>query len=96
MGSVPDALAQIYGGSPRDNWTDEMWRKKYQFDAFATSIPIVGDYIRYRDNMAYMDDYMTNRGLSYKDILYPSRTVGGTYGKGTLNFVSSNIKRLYR
>jgi len=95
-GSTSKALSQIYGGADRDDWTDRTWRRDYQIRAFASSIPVFGDFIKYQDNMRYMDDYLSNRGLSYRDIRYPTRTVAGQFGKGTLNFVSSNIKRLYR
>lgn len=95
-GSTPKALSQIFGGADRSDWNEENWRTWYQIGAFASSIPVVGDFIRYQDNMRYMDDYLSNRGLSYRDVRYPSRTVAGLFGKGTLNFVSSNIKRLYR
>nr|APG55841.1 hypothetical protein [Circular ssDNA virus sp.] len=95
-GSTSKALSQIYGGADRSDWTEDTWRRDYQIRAFATSIPVVGDFIKYQDNVRYMDDYLSNRGLSYRDIRYPSRTVAGQFGKGTLNFVSSNIKKLYR
>lgn len=95
-GSTPKALSQLFGGADRSDWNDDHWRKWYQISAIASSIPVVGDYVKYRDNMRYMDDYLSKRGLSYRDIRYPTRTVAGQYGKGTLNFVSSNIKKLYK
>lgn len=95
-GSTSKALSQIYGGADRSDWTEENWRTWYQIGAFASSIPVVGDFIKYQDNMRYMDDYLSNRGLSYRDIRYPTRTVAGQYGNGTLNFISKNISRLYR
>ncbi len=95
-GSTSKALSQLYGGADRSDWTDDAWRREYQIRAIASAIPVVGNLVKYQDNMRYMDDYMSNRGLSYGDVRYSTRTAGGTLGVGTLNFVSSNIKRLYR
>lgn len=75
-------------------------QQKYYFESLMSNVPVVGGYFRARDSVRYMNDYLTNRGLSYEDILYPSMTTGfsgfaaGT--SGILNYVSSNIERLYK
>lgn len=60
--------------------------------------PAANGYYNYRDNMAYMDDYMSNRGLDYSNIKYPSRT-DGWYGGNSLGYgirqLSRNVESLY-
>lgn len=45
-----------------------------------------------------MKDYMKNRGLTWSDVKYPSQhsTGVGASAVGALNYVSSNIYKLYR
>ena len=45
--------------------------------------------------MRYMEDYIENRGLSWSDIKYPTRTQGMQGVGSVLNYVSRNIERLY-
>lgn len=89
-----DGLMSLFGLDARD---------RYYFWASVSGIPGVGSYLGAIDSVRYMDDYMSRRGLSYSDILYPTRTTGyqgvshassGTVG--SVSFVSSNIKKLYR
>lgn len=52
------------------------------------------------DSTNWLNDYLTNNGMSISDIKYPSRVTGGSgfanvVGNG-LNFVSKNIGKLYR
>lgn len=92
-GSTPEALRQIFGGAPQ---SEDVARLMYQVSSVATAIPVLGDFVRARDDWRYMDDYMRNRGLSYRDLKYPSRTVGGSEFRGSVSFVSSNVTKLYR
>lgn len=70
-------------------------RNNYYFGAIMSGVPVVGSVYRAIDSVSYMDDYMRNTGLSYSDILYPTRTAG--YGvSGLTSFVSSNIEKLYK
>ena len=75
-------------------------QQKYYFEAMASNTPIIGGYFRARDAVKYMNDYLVNRGLTYEDILYPSMTTGfsGVAGGSSamVNYVSSNIERLYK
>lgn len=52
------------------------------------------------DSSNWLNDYMKNTGLDYSDIKYPSRVSGGSgYANVVtrgMNFVSDNIRRLYR
>lgn len=60
--------------------------------------PIHNGLYSYRDNMAYMRDYMSNRGLDWSDVKYPYRTDGwsGGYSVGAgIRSVSRNIETLY-
>lgn len=57
--------------------------------------PGVGAFIKFSDNVQYWTDYFKNTGKSWADVLYPSRTMSGSSIYAPLNFVSSNITRLY-
>lgn len=74
-------------------------RTQYYAQSFIGGLlPPVGAYHRARDDMAYMDDYLKNRGFDYDYIKYPSRTVGyaGVSGLGSgVRSVSSNVTSLY-
>lgn len=72
-----------------DEWARMKW--------LMSDAPLVGPLIRLSDNINYWTDYFKNTGLSWSDVLYPSRLAGsGAGGYSTLNFVSSNIEKLYR
>lgn len=98
--SVPDALFALYGshGDPSPELLERQAMMEYRAQSFLAGFPIIGTMMQSRDNWNYMYDYMTNRGLSWSDIEYPTRTVAGVdrSAYGALNFVSSNIERLYR
>lgn len=81
-----DTLIRMYGGP-------KAW---YYYRSVMSSLPIFGSLYKGLDNMAYMEDYMDNRGLNWGDIKYPSRTVGAQGVAGAVSFVSSNIERLYK
>ena len=68
---------------------------RYMLQTTVAGIPIIGDIYRSYDNMRYMEDYMTNRGISWDDIKYPTRTQGMQGVGATLNYLSKNIYRLY-
>lgn len=75
-------------------------RKEYYTQSFLGAVfPPLGKFYSARDSMAYMDDYMSNRGIDWSDVKYPSRTVGWSVGNdafSAVNYVSSNLHRLYR
>lgn len=88
-----DTLGTVMGLSPDD-------KKEMEFILGGT--PIVGDILGMRDSYNQMNDYLRNRGMSWSDIKYPSKTpfssgggIGGRASRG-VNFVSKNIMRLYR
>lgn len=59
--------------------------------------PVAGSLIRLSDNIQYWSDYFKNTSLDWSKVLYPSRLSGSGAGVyGSLNFVSSNVTRLYR
>lgn len=68
---------------------------RYMLQTTAAGLPIIGDIYRSYDNMRYMDDYLSNRGISWDDIKYPTRTQGMQGLGSTLNYLSKNIYRLY-
>lgn len=74
-------------------------KMRYYMDVVMGGMPVVGPFFKAYDDLQYMDDYLGNRGMSYGDIRYPSRTPGASLGSaagGGLSFVSKNIERLYR
>lgn len=98
-GQLQDALYSLYGsGRPSPDLAERQAMMQYRAQALLAGFPVVGGIIRARDNWNYMNDYMTNMGLSWSDIRYPTRTVAGVDGSvgGFLNFVSHNVERLYR
>ncbi len=70
-------------------------KARYMVNTTVAGLPIIGDIYRSYDNMRYMEDYLNNRGLSWDDIKYPTRTQGMQGFGSTLNFTSKNIYRLY-
>ncbi len=87
LGTTPEAMRQVFGdgGDPA---------LRNQFLYIASGIPIVGDIAKSYDNWRYLNDYMTNRGITWDKVRYPSR-VGASYS-AVPAFVSSNIARLYK
>ena len=71
-------------------------RQKYYFESVLGGLPVIGAYFTARDKVAYMEDYMRNRGLDWSNIKYPTMTHGYSGVAGLTSFVSSNIERLYR
>lgn len=86
------ALSKVFGTSDPD--VSAYWRNWAGY--IASGLPVVGGFIRSRDNWNYINDYMENRGLSWSDVKYPSRVVGASTSGYGLNFVSSNIENLYK
>lgn len=68
---------------------------RYMLQTTVAGLPIIGDIYRSYDNMRYMEDYINNRGLSWDDIKYPTRTQGMQGFGSALNYLSKNIYRLY-
>ena len=78
------------------NIYDNLYGKyRYMIQTTVAGIPIIGDIYRSYDNMRYMEDYLNNRGISWDDIKYPTRTQGMQGVGATLNYLSKNIYRLY-
>lgn len=80
-----------------DIFQSDQWKQLM----FAISgLPVVGDIAVMADSFRSFNDYMSNTGLTWADIVYPALT-GRKFGTshsayGALNFVSSNIGKLYR
>lgn len=97
--SVQDALYALYGGGkPSYELSERNAMMQYRARAYLAGFPVIGGILKSRGNWNYMYDYMTNRGLSWTDIKYPTRTVAGVDNSASamLNFVSSNIEKLYK
>lgn len=67
-----------------------------------SGFPIMGDILRWDDNRRFWSDYMSNYGLSWDDVRYPTHLPGaGSLGRAGASavmsggFVSSNLARLY-
>lgn len=76
-------------------------RDQYYTQSFiGGAVPLIGGYYNARDSVAQMDDYIRNRGLSYANIRYPSKTIGysgvSSFGSSSMSFISSNVSKLYR
>lgn len=71
-----------------------------QLAFFLSSMPFVGDIGVMADSYRSFQDYMKNNNLTWNDIMYPwlaGRKFGvSSSGFGALNYVSSNIRQLYR
>lgn len=99
-------------GLPIKEIWDEWWSKpihtgferprnerEYKEQAFLSGVvPGLSGYYNYRDSAAYMDDYLRNRGLTYADIKYPSRTPAwsGYASLGSAMTLSKNVLDLYK
>lgn len=58
--------------------------------------PLVGNLFKLSDSINQMNDYLDNIGKTWKDMMYPTAQRGSGAGVyGSMNFVSSNITRLY-
>ena len=77
-------------------WDNMNPRTKYMLRTFASNTMILGAILQTYDNMRYMDDYTSNRGIGYDEILYPSHTKGAQSMASAVNFVSRNIFGLYK
>lgn len=86
------ALRSIYGTENPE--VASYWRNWAGY--IGSSLPVIGGFLRSRDNWNYINDYMSNRGLSWSDVKYPSRVAGASTSGYGLNFVSSNIENLYK
>lgn len=71
-----------------------------QLAFFLSSMPFVGDIGVMADSYRSFQDYMRNNNLTWDDVMYPwlaGRRFGvSSSAFGALNFVSSNLKSLYR
>lgn len=92
MDQTASALRAIYGSS--DPEVSAYWRNWAGY--IGSSLPVIGGFLRSRDNWNYINDYMRNRALSWADVKYPSRVDGSSTAAYGLNFVSSNIEDLYK
>lgn len=68
-----------------------------KFAWLTADFPVVGWMTKLIDNVGWIKDYMENTGIDWSDMKYPTHVRGAGSGVyGTMNFVSSNIARLYR
>lgn len=87
---LPDAVNNLF-----DIYDNLDGKYRYMLQTTVAGLPVIGDIYRSYDNMRYMEDYIRNRGLSWDDIKYPTRTQGMQGVGSTLNYLSKNIYRLY-
>lgn len=69
--------------------------RQYFWQSFISGLPILSAYTSARDNSRYLSDYVRNTSVDWSDIKYPARTTGWGMSGG-INYVSSNVKKLYR
>lgn len=94
LGEAMDNLGSVMGLSRAD---------KNKIENVLSGIPVVGDVLKTKNQWDYMSDYMENKGLNWEDVQYPALLNSGlntvnlynSVRRGT-NFVSDNIKKLYR
>lgn len=78
-----------------DNYTKEKFSKV----ALASILPGIGQYTQYLLDMRNAEEYLARNQMTWSDIHDPRKLTGfgstaASYRAG-LNFVSSNVKRLY-
>lgn len=71
-----------------------------QFEFMFSNTPFYGDWLRMRDNVQWMSDYLKNTGQTWSDMLYPSKAPGagsvGSFAMDAINFTSRNLEKFYR
>lgn len=87
----PDPIGDIFRRMYGDDAVKGAWN---QANYLASGLPVVGGLFTTVDNYRYYNDYLKNRGLDWSKVVYPARMSAGGYGSA-LNYVSSNIRRLY-
>lgn len=97
----PDSLFEFADAihHPKE-WLYGPWSKeKYEAYKFLNIIPGISHYMDYLLDIRSDEEYLRRYGMDYTDIHDPRKlrqtsSSGRFYGFG-MNFVSSNIKRLY-
>lgn len=89
--SIPDYLTEV----PKDEGQFRMQSFLYGFDPTG----LYRGYLSSRDLGNYWSDYLSNTGLSWSDIKYPTMMMGfgnsGSLGRNALT-VSRNIFKLFK
>lgn len=69
----------------------------YNVKQFARNLPVIGSMFQADDNSRRMNDYLSNRGLSWSDIRYNQAPFGATYGSSLAKTIPSvSAMSLYR
>lgn len=90
-------VMEHYSDNPTSYLPSDMTEdQKKMFELFFGSIPGYKDLLELRDTYKYWRDYLKNTGMDWSDLLYPTRMSGFGAGSDVLNYVSSNVTRLYR
>lgn len=75
------------------------WQKLKEFELLH-NVPVVGDYMDYLLDLRAAEEYLDRYGMDPSDIhdprKLPSVSSGSSFMRSGLNFVSDNVKRLYR
>lgn len=87
--------------NPITDWLYGDWNEeKYKQYIALSIVPIVSDYMDAMLDLRADNEYLKRYGLSYDDIHDPRKLrTTGSYGRflsGGMNFVSSNVSKLYR
>ena len=99
-------LYKMEGSLRTDNsyakWlTDGHWdQDKYTMYLFLKQLPIIGQYTNFLTDFYDDTQYMKNNQLTWDDVRRPwalkSSNSGAAFIRSGVNFVSENVKRLYK
>lgn len=71
-------------------------KSRYFFDDVLRETRLIGPWLKAQDKIQYAEDYLHNTGMDWSDIKYHKLDIGvGAAVGSTVNFVSSNVMRLY-
>lgn len=75
-----------------EHWSDEDWNKFYTLYSF----PGTRNYIDYLYDKRADEEYLNRYGMSRSDVHDPRKLRSTRSMVGSINFVSDNVRRLYR
>lgn len=88
----------IKDGPSAPSWSADPEQTK-QFEYMFSGLRFYGDWLRMRDSYRYMEDYLTNTGQTWADMMYPSLAGrSGSAGRlvsDAINFTSKNLEKFY-
>lgn len=87
LGNVMDNFGTVMGLSAN---------QKAKLNYWAHGIPVIGDFLKAKDQWNHDTDYLRNRGLNWSDVKYTGMNSSAYTGISRgYSFVSDNIRHLY-